>query len=234
MRTINQWFMGVLDPQTPFEPFQCPQPTSTHPNISIEARLENIHNLEKPYQCSWEGCLFRAKTKGRLRLHLVRHENLKCNVTGCSFVASTTYRRMKHAMSHNISNTEHLFLCEFNGCAFSAQKASQLSSHVKYHHKTRPLIACTWIDCKYATPSKTDLAKHIRTHTKEQPYKCTWEGCTYTCATSSSLCTHVRSHKSKACHWPDCLFTASTVRHLKEHLKKHLYEFSQEIVESIL
>jgi len=145
-----------------------------------------------------------------------------------------------YSMEYNIYNsgTEHSdgllnicehpsnnrpYICEVEGCGYSAKTKANLNLHMRKHSNNRP-YKCEVKCCGYSAKTKSNFKRHMKiTHSNNRPYECKVEGCGYSAKTKTNLNLHMRKHSNCRSYKREvgnysCAFKAKDV--LNYHIKR--------------
>ncbi|KAF9202857.1 hypothetical protein BGZ49_007012 [Haplosporangium sp. Z 27] len=181
---------------------------------------------EKPYACTWEGCIKRFKKHQKLKAHICMvHKGVKpypCDSEGCGKSFQTPSKLRKHQLVHSDSKR---YACGDPGCDIFFSKWSLLQKHNKLFHKSAPCSICGKVVLK------SNLKSHIKIHDNNRPVvPCTYEGCTKMYSTERTLATHVKTVHEKApdapkfkCEYEGCGMGFEFKHVLEKHVqRKHV------------
>ncbi|XP_054162446.1 transcriptional activator cubitus interruptus-like [Oppia nitens] len=93
------------------------------------------HTGEKPYNCTFEGCVKRYSRLENLKTHLRSHTGEKpytCEFPGCSKAFSNASDRAKH--QNRTHSNDKPYVCKVPGCVKKYTDPSSLRKHVKTVH----------------------------------------------------------------------------------------------------
>ncbi|CAO3564568.1 unnamed protein product [Mortierella alpina] len=189
-------------------------------------RIAEEITKERPYACTWEGCLKRFTKHQKLKAHVCMvHEGRKpypCTHEGCIMSFQSPSKLRKHHLVHSDVNR---YGCGVPGCETFFSKWSLLQKHNKTCHKSAPCPVC-----RKTVLNKT-LRAHMKIHDTSRPQViCTAEGCSKVFSTERTLAAHVKTaHPAPECapdfkcEYPGCGKTFS-YKHVMERHQKRIHE----------
>ncbi|KAF9958874.1 hypothetical protein BGZ72_010768 [Mortierella alpina] len=129
-------------------------------------RIAEEITKEKPYACTWEGCVKRFTKHQKLKAHVCMvHEGRKpypCTHEGCAMSFQTPSKLRKHHLVHSVLN-------------------KTLRAHMKMHDASRPQVTCTAEGCTKVFSTGRTLAAHVKlAHQSPEcapNFKCEYTGC---------------------------------------------------------
>ncbi|KAF9357839.1 hypothetical protein BGX26_002998 [Mortierella sp. AD094] len=185
---------------------------------------------EKPYACSWDGCIKRFTKHQKLKAHICMvHEGRKpypCTHEDCSMSFQTPSKLRKHQLVH--SGMSACLIIEFH--MFKIQNLyliteRTLATHIKTVHEKKvetPKFKCEYEGCGIGFDFKHVLEKHVqRKHLNPQPKKKRSDAIESTVLDDLLGFTDDDAVKKLpyACSFPSCEMRYSKERLLRKHLK---------------
>ncbi|KAF9112428.1 hypothetical protein BGX27_003393 [Mortierella sp. AM989] len=185
--------------------------------IDLQKIAEEIIK-EKPYACTWEGCIKRFTKHQKLKAHICMiHEGRKpypCTHEGCEMSFQTPSKLRKHQLIHSGTSSSR-----------KIEAARTLATHIKTVHEKisdAPRFKCEYEGCGIGFEFKHVLMKHIqRKHENPQPRKKRCDAIEY--SVLDDLLGFTDSDAAKklpfACTFPGCEMRYSKERLLRKHMK---------------
>ena len=134
--------------------------------VGVLRRHQFVHSDEKSVACSF--CDFRAKSSQCLHQHIRSH--LEERPHPCSLCTSA-FRTRSALLGHVKSHTrEKPYKCLANGCSFSSQTKSYLTTHEQAAHSDVRSFICTVCSKSFRTSSTLNC--HKLTHSEDKPHSC--------------------------------------------------------------
>ena len=154
--------------------------------VLSDHRYTHIDRNRLPYLCEEKGCFKRYSTKGKLRVHKMRHDGIKNFICPHCGMRKTTRNELKiHINYHTLERT---WPCRF--CTKVFNSAGNLKIHVKNIHERAKDFKCRFCERSFG---KADTRKyHEMTHTGEKPHEC--ELCGRRFVQPAALRTHRKVH----------------------------------------
>eukprot|EP01129_Flabellula_baltica_P017262 TRINITY_DN9515_c0_g1_i1.p1 TRINITY_DN9515_c0_g1~~TRINITY_DN9515_c0_g1_i1.p1 ORF type:complete len:273 (-),score=30.37 TRINITY_DN9515_c0_g1_i1:51-869(-) len=146
---------------------------------SLRRHIKTIHEIKKPFECTWEKCCESFASEKLLLKHMSVHTGKLpyiCTFPGCDrsfaypvYLRNHIQRHHDSSSSSNTANDERL-LCEKCGETFKTQ--STLKAHIQYKHSEEKLLfPCSLCDKQFTM--EKNLKVHVsRSHLKEKPFEC--------------------------------------------------------------
>lgn len=172
--------------------------------------------MEKPFECSYDGCDRKYTSMGNLKTHMKAHEgkfNHQCDFDGCDKAFLSSYSLKVHRRVHT---GEKPYACEEDGCDKSFNTLYRLNAHKRIH--SGETFDCEYDNCSKQFTTRSDLKKHVRKHTGERPYQCSADGCNKSFIASHHLKNHLQTHKTYTCSEEGCSKPFPTLTELNIHL----------------
>ncbi|XP_070574982.1 zinc finger protein 407-like [Ptychodera flava] len=115
-----------------------------------------IHTNDRPFKCTFVGCMYAFRQSTELKYHLLTHTDQKpflCDF--CGYAGKTQHALTKHRRTHT---GEKPFKCDFEGCNYASTTCSHLKRHKRLHVGAKP-YKCPY--CEYRTSNMENMHKHI-------------------------------------------------------------------------
>lgn len=123
-----------------------------------------VHSGDKPFECTYKGCLKTFPTKTARFIHFRSHnpeDRLKCPHGGCSKSFISKPSLTIHLRSHS---GERPFKCPHEGCNKSFVTKNVIASHMLIHTGEKP-FKCTHNGCRKEFRTKCARDRHMSTKT---------------------------------------------------------------------
>lgn len=115
------------------KPFGCDQCEFRAASNSILKKHAYVHNEDRPFLCTFEGCGHRSKKKSFLKSHLKSHDTKRKRDFHCA-LCSKKFFSIKSLQTHIDTHTgEKWYKCLF--CTYAANTAQCLNVHLLHTHK---------------------------------------------------------------------------------------------------
>ena len=190
-----------------------------------------VHTGEKPFQCTFPGCSYRAGWKHSLQKHLLTHNPdrdkfLVHHCDQCDYRAATRSQIKNHVTVHSEKKP---FACDHPSCNFRTRVRRNLERHkqVKHEKDCEKLEIYSCDQCHYHSKLKWNLANHVKTHSSDKPYACEFSLCNFRCRLAWNLKLHLRRYHDPSqtfllsCKFPGCLYKTIERSQLNSHLETH-------------
>jgi len=164
-------------------------------------------HVEKPYQCTLEGCKRSFRAKAAFDRHLVNHPDdnrYRCRFCPRRFAAK--YRLANHERKHT---GEKPYMCPICLKCFSLK--GSMERHRRMHKR---MIECSI--CGLEIYGVTNINTHMITHYKGSPFKCHVKDCHRIFLSQSELTDHAATHL-RPFHCSRCSLTYRNARNLRDH-----------------
>ncbi len=192
----------------------------------LNKHMKRPHNLDNnldktaekiPKQYICNECLKTFKTKFQLRVHSYQHSGQKpFSCDKCEKQFATQSKLKSHLKTHEG------YRCGREGCAFVANKWTELRKHIALFHNT--CHKCDICDKKFNNSYNLNLHKETIHSESKEKLICDYEGCDRTYSRKSSLMTHIRSCHNRQqfkCTHEDCDKSFRHKKSLNKHLESH-------------
>ncbi|CAL8076172.1 unnamed protein product [Orchesella dallaii] len=125
---------------------------------------QEVHGMERPFQCQEEGCNLKFKRKGNfddhfLRLHTAEREFI-CKYPRCTKAFSLE----KHLTAHvkTVHTNQREFVCQIGQCKKKYKEKKHLQRHIKTNHGEEPSFICPYSNCGKEYKYKAGLQRHLK------------------------------------------------------------------------
>jgi len=189
-------------------------------NSNLKRHIKRIHESEKPFKCSIDGCSMTFKKHKDKTIHEALHRGekpFKCEEEDCNECYSSHHKLKKHMKKHkkdkgylcsneNCSSVffswsdlqKHKFLCTVHKC-YACGKifkgAAQLKRHKVIHESSRQLLKCPVEGCDREYTTESNVVAHMRScHGEQKTFVCPKENCRQSFAHKCSLKRHLANH----------------------------------------
>lgn len=176
-------------------------------------------NVNKRYECEYNGCDRAYTSKSNLKAHEKVHEGnfkFRCDIPDCSKSFISSYALKIHRRVHT---GEKPFVCPEDDCDKSFNTQYRLTAHKRIH--SGDTFDCYHDNCTKQFTTKSDLKKHERKHTGEKPYSCKVDDCGKSFSASHHLRNHQLTHqgasKRFSCKTDGCNEAFTSRKNLKSH-----------------
>ncbi|KAK7485096.1 hypothetical protein BaRGS_00023636 [Batillaria attramentaria] len=223
------------DKQEPTQPEKEGESTVTTPRRSIGDKNK----------C--DECDYTAPSTKRLARHIQHVHSGNTTIyscTLCKFECRWNRRYYSHMRQHFEGPP---FVCDKEGCGYSADRVQLLLTHRRKHTDERPFKCnlcsagfrsrnnlyahrkCHSEDRNFECPvcqrcfkMKNTMEQHLVTHSDLRPYLC--DTCGFSTKFQSHLIAHKRIHTGEVfhCSFPMCTYTSPKRSQLKAHMRSHL------------
>lgn len=151
----------------------CGHVTKTSGGMTIHLRT---HSNERPFVCSFEGCIKAFKTSTDFARHKRTHTGERpysCGFEGCDLSFKTNAQRTVHSRLHT---GEKPYVCQ--ECGKTSSSLANFKSHMRIHTGEKP-YACRVEGCRKSYTDHSGLMRHIASHSTERSYPCSMCNKTY-------------------------------------------------------
>lgn len=159
---------------------KCKKMFSTQRTLKAHDRQEHVAVLCKL-------CFVQFPSRSALKVHLDKHDVIKCPRCNKSFINKQTFR--SHVKQCGNAEAKVIsFFCDI--CEKGYIRKNALRSHLKIDHGFGKVLSCSWCAKKFDAASR--LRNHIVKHTRERNFSC--EHCNGKFVTQAALVYHTRLH----------------------------------------
>lgn len=160
-------------------------------NGNLKNHVLAIHENNRPYKCSFNGCNKSYSNKSRLIVHERTHTGIRPFQCKLCFKTFNEKGNLKTHMGFHLN--QRPFRCK--QCNKTYKTNGHLKDHIEIHHMKIKKYKCNVCNCTFGRSST--LKSHMKTHTGERNYKCLIDSCDKIFSEKGNMMKHYIRHMKK-------------------------------------
>ena len=160
-------------------------------NGNLKNHIMAIHENNRPFHCSFNGCSKSYSNKSRLIVHERTHTGIRPFICQICMKSFNEKGNLKTHLGFDLN--QRPFICY--ECNKSYKTNGHLKDHIEIHHLKIKKYICSLCNSHFGRSST--LKSHMKTHTGERNYKCLIESCNKNFSEKGNMMKHYLRHLKK-------------------------------------